>query len=150
MADPAIISAVYTEWKMVKTRSALVLCFEVPLEHQAMVQEALGTPLPDKSIYVAIARLVEGAVARPGMIEAPRKGTLAQQAGILCNEVAFQRYVAETDGLDGSMPVEGCAAFIRSLCGVGSRAELDKNDEAAGKFLDLRADYKVWLSGVAA
>src|SRR5690606_7539090 len=61
MSEAAVISAVYTEWKMVKTRSALVLCFEVPLEQQATVQAALGTPLPDQSIHVAIARLREGA-----------------------------------------------------------------------------------------
>ena len=76
MTDAAIIEAEYVEWKMVKTRKALQLIFEVPLEKQALVQAVLGTPMPDTSTPVAIARLNFDAIAaapEPEQIEAPRR-----------------------------------------------------------------------------
>ena len=46
MADARAIRAAFTEYRMVKTRSALQLIVEVPLEQQADVFNKLGYPLP--------------------------------------------------------------------------------------------------------
>lgn len=135
MTAPAAIKATYSEWKMVKTRKVLVLSFEVPLEQQAEVLAALGTPMPDIATWVAIARLKETAVEGRG-------GKLAQQAGILCNEGAFIKWIGASDA-------EGAAEMVRHHCGVLSRAHLDTNEEAARKFLDLKADYQIWLRDAA-
>lgn len=135
MTDLAMLKATYTEWKMVKTRKVLVLSFEVPLEMQAQVQEALGTPMPDQSIWVAIAKLTEEAGEEKG-------GRLARQAGIMCHEVAFHQFVEVNDE-------EAAAEFIRTHCGVLSRRNLDHNDGAARKFMDLKADYDFWLRQAA-
>lgn len=153
MNSPAAITAVYTEWKMVKTRSALVLCFEVPLEQQAIVQAVLGTPLQGESTHVAIARLTTEAAKRaitsvPAQIEPPgRSGSLAQQAGILCGEVAFRRWLAETGNYEGIavLDLDMAAGELRERCGVLSRRELDTQETAGKRFRDLRADYKLWL-----
>ena len=132
---PAAIKATYSEWKMVKTRKVLVLSFEVPLEHQAEVMAALGTPLPDAEIWVGIARLSENASEAKG-------GKYAQMAGIMSNEGAFRQFVEAPDE-------EAAAQFIRDHCGVLSRRHLDHNDEAARKFLGLKADYEFWLRDAA-
>ncbi len=150
MADAAIIEAEYVEWKMVKTRKALQLIFEVPLEHQALVQAALGTPMPDTSSPVAIARLrltptvTENVTVEPGALEPPhRQRSLAQMAGILCNEGAFQSYIKVADA-------EEAAKYVRGHCGVTSRAALDSNEDAANAFRTLKADYIIWRDGLAA
>lgn len=142
MADAAIIEAEYVEWKMVKTRKALQLIFEVPLEKQAIVQAALGTPMPDTSTPVAIARLNFEAITaapEPGQIEAPRRtAKLSQIAGILCNEGAFRKFIqVET--------VDQAADYIRAHCNVSSRANIDGNPDATSAFNELRGNYDLWL-----
>lgn len=150
MTDAAIIEAEYVEWKMVKTRKALQLIFEVPLEHQALVQAALGTPMPDTSTPVAIARLrlaptrAEIAQVAPAELEPPHKPkSLAQIAGIICNEPAFWKYIAV-----GS--ADEAAEYVRGHCNVSSRAALDHNPDAAMAFRTLRTDYDLWMKGIAA
>jgi hypothetical protein len=149
MTDAAIIQAEYVEWKMVKTRKALQLIFEVPLEHQAMVQAALGTPMPDTSTPVAIARMMTVAQLEKGidaLAPAEKRGSLAQQAGILCNDPAFQRFMGERVHLDLA-GAEATAVMVREYCGIHSRSELDSDEAAAAKFRDLRADFKLWMGG---
>lgn len=80
---------------------------------------------------------------------------LARLAGILCGRADFQRWVmaqpAATALLDRA-PVlsrEGLAAqFVRQQCGVSSRAQLDRSDEAAALFhLRVRRPFLSWLAG---
>jgi len=141
VTDAAIIEAEYVEWKMVKTRKALQLIFEVPLEKQALVQAALGTPMPDTSTPVAIARLNLAALtqAEPEQIEAPRRSkSLAQVAGILCNTGSFRKFIrVET--------VDQAADYIRAHCGVSSRANIDGNPDATAAFDALRGEYELWM-----
>lgn len=141
MTDAAIIEAEYVEWKMVKTRKALQLIFEVPLEKQALVQAALGTPMPDTSTPVAIARLNLAALtqAEPEQIEAPRRSkSLAQVAGILCNTGSFRKFIrVET--------VDQAADYIRAHCGVSSRSNIDGNPDATAAFDALRGEYELWM-----
>jgi hypothetical protein len=147
VTDAAIIEAEYVEWKMVKTRKALQLIFEVPLEKQALVQAALGTPMPDTSTPVAIARLNLAAITttpEPEQIEPPRRtAKLSQIAGILCNEGAFRKFIrVET--------VDQAAEYIRNHCRVSSRANIDGNPDATAAFNTLKGEYELWLRCEAA
>lgn len=65
-------------------------------------------------------------------------GPLAQRAGILCNEGAFQLW-AEVKTPDAAK------AFIYQRCGVESRIDLDHEEEPAAKFRELCLEYQVWL-----
>ena len=68
----------------------------------------------------------------------PRK--LSQIAGALCHDAAFRAWCEAQYG--DPCPDEAAAAqLIRELCGVDSRALLDANQEAAGVFRELLADY---------
>ena len=68
--NAAALRATFSDYRTVKTRKVLQLILEVPLEQQADVFAALGYPVPDSDIWVAIARLNPGAGAeadgRPG------------------------------------------------------------------------------------
>ncbi len=156
MADAAIIQAEYVEWKMVKTRKALQLIFEVPLEHQAKVQAALGTPMPDTSSPVAIARLdLSAAQQEPAQIEhanddaddEPHKPPrpLSQVAGMLCNTPTFQQFICEqSEGWDHRPTSVEAADWLRANCGINSRTELNTHPVAAERFRKIRADYNAW------
>lgn len=64
-----------------------------------------------------------------------RGGELARLAGQLCQNPEFQAFVPEC--ADGLSVEENAAAWIRKVCGVTSRAELDHNPEAAARFHEL-------------
>lgn len=77
-------------------------------------------------------------------VEANRGGALSQYAAHLCRTPEFLAYLA--DITQGS-PTEAWAAdFIRSQCGIQSRADLDHNPEAAEAFHEtIRKPYAKWL-----
>jgi hypothetical protein len=60
-----------------------------------------------------------------------------QQAGILCGEVSFQKYLAVADEA-------GAVQVVYDRCRIGSRRELAENQEAIALWDDLVADYRAW------
>jgi hypothetical protein len=75
--------------------------------------------------------------------------SLAQQAGIICGEGAFtkflnENYPSEIQNMLGSGPAEP-ADLLRALCGVESRSELDANQEAATIFRNIETKYRAWM-----
>lgn len=71
--------------------------------------------------------------AIPDDCDGPKGGQLSRLAAIMGANPAFQHYVREAFGED--MKTEGeCADFIRSVCKITSRAELDHNPKAASIF----------------
>jgi len=136
-----VLRATYSDLKTVKTRSVCQLVLELPIEQLTDVVSLLGAPVPGNEVWVAVARLRPE--LEPEQLSAPRgPAKLAAQAAMLCQEPGFQRWL-ETDA-------EGAADAVRLRCGVKSRADLDGNETAARAFRDMRADYRLWLNGVAA
>lgn len=74
----------------------------------------------------------------PEKEQRPRK--LSQIAGGICHDVKFRAWVAQTYVVSCATTNEA-AEFIRSMCGIPSRADLDTNTAAAGIFRTLLADY---------
>lgn len=137
MSAPRVLQARYADWRPVKGRKVLQLILEVPLEQQEEALTMLGAPLPDRDLWVAIARLeTEGKTEAKG-------GRLAQRAGMLCSEGAFQRF------LQADTP-ERTADRLRYHCGVKSRREFDTDERAARVFADLIVEYENWMRGIAA
>lgn len=68
-----------------------------------------------------------------------------QQAGIMCNDPEFQRFVGSRTLHSGlAVNASACAEFIRLHCGVNSRADLATNPAAATRFDALRTDFDAW------
>jgi hypothetical protein len=76
--------------------------------------------------------------------DAPRK--LSQIAGAVGEGDEFQAWAREVHGAHCDSP-EQAADFIRSVCGIDSRAELDTNPEAARVFRDLLREFDAWKAG---
>jgi hypothetical protein len=71
----------------------------------------------------------------------PRK--LSQIAGAVGESDEFRTWVQEVHGNECATAAQA-ADFIRALCGIDSRAELDTNPAAAGVFRGLLADFDAW------
>jgi hypothetical protein len=138
MTDSAAIRATYSDWRPVKSRKVLQLVMEVPIEQTEQVLTILGAPMPDREMWVAIARLAD---VRPDAKQPPHP--LVQAAGILANEPRFQVWVAERTGVPCDN-AEDAAKYIRGYCGISSRRELADDGIAQNFFRLLRADYDQW------
>jgi hypothetical protein len=64
---------------------------------------------------------------------------LATQAGVRCNEAAFQKFLSVSSA-------EAAAQTVRVRCGVESRSGLDKCESAAKSWREIEAKYRAWLS----
>lgn len=135
MTEHAVISGSLSELKMVKTRSVLQIVIEVPLEMAPKVTATLGWPVPGNETPVAIARL--NTFKEP---KAP-KGSLAQQAGILCGDVRFAKFLEETHP---HIEAVDTAEAVRTICGVLSRAEFDSDPAAGQRWRCLKGQFEGW------
>ncbi|RKR02610.1 hypothetical protein C7446_2328 [Kushneria sinocarnis] len=87
-------------------------------------------------------------------------GPLSRRAAVMCAHANFRlyldqakryRYRIESHALpDGTHDENDAAEFIRTACGVTSRAELDHDREAAMMFERIVDDYRAWQRRQAA
>lgn len=143
----AVTKGTYSDLKFVKSRKVAQITVEIPIEQADDFISAFGTPRPDKETWVALARLDGSATeTKPE----PRKTSLAQKAGILCNDTMFQAYLRETytaawDELHQGLHAPDVAAeLVRSITTVQSRAEFDVNHAAAQRFNAMLGKYEAW------
>ena len=68
----------------------------------------------------------------------------AQQAGILCGQDPFRIFAASRLQIPGAVTATAAAEFVRRECGVSSRAELDRDGDAAARWQALRTEYDAW------
>lgn len=152
-----VLRASYADLKTVKTRSTVQIILEMPIEALTEVVGLLGAPVPGNEVWVAIARLKTAAepVAQieHANDEEPNRPPrpLSQVAAFLCTVQAFKRYIFEkaATGWDHVPNTEEAADWLRSVCQVQSRRELDSNVAAARRFREIRSGYDVWLRDVA-
>jgi phage recombination protein Bet len=65
-----------------------------------------------------------------------------KQAGVLCNEESFQKFL--TEKVIPCDSADGAAKIVRGLCNVTSRAEMATNTAAATKWREVVANYRAW------
>ena len=136
------ILATFTDLKPIKGRKVVQVVLEVPMEKADEVLAALGGyPQSDDPQWVGVAPIDTEASQKPQ--EKPKGGKLAQRAGILCGEKAFQEFLKTRGGLISTD--YDAASFLRIYCGVASRADLDHNPIGGQNFKDLEADYRDWM-----
>lgn len=76
----------------------------------------------------------------------------SQQAGIFSNDPTFQIYVARRLGLKTKHATASAAGeFIRMICGIESRRQLDSNryPKAIDRFERLRTEFDAWRGKIA-
>jgi hypothetical protein len=147
--EPAAIQASFADFRLIRSRKACQLIFEVPIEGANAALAALGgIPQPHAESWVGIARL--NGVTKP---EPEPKGKqkwedlkLSMQAGMRCEEPAFWKFLTESYPTYWQVNGEEQAAdLVRLLCKVDSRRELNLDPEATAKWRDLDRSYQAWL-----
>jgi len=166
LTGPAAIQGDYVDLRFIKTRKVLQIVIELPIEAGPAVVHAFGTPLPDTTVPVAVARLstpdsTYGVNSGPSQCTPPKERrnfnamTRAQQAGILCNEDRFQKFLEVVHkhiflspetvlGLPEINRKDQAAALVRRICKVNSRADLDTTLAAGEKWDALEKKYRAW------
>lgn len=96
-------------------------------------------------------RGTSGVPVRPRVQSTERKGAaLSRAAAMMCNGAKFQRWVVSRIGAapDGVSASQHAAQYVRHVCGITSRAQLDHNAQAAVLFHEaLRKPFVKW-SGI--
>lgn len=159
MNAPAAMQADYCDLRFVKGRKVIQVVLELPIEAGAQFVSMFGTPDPSKTVPVALARIDPNAKPAPEPAKERRKWdelSIAQRAGIKCSEKRFQVFVGEqmaktrSAGFRQDLVAEDDAAwFVRTYCGVNSRANIEKDAEATRKFHDLMISYDNWAGVLA-
>jgi len=98
-----------------------------------------------------LTRGTSGVPVRARVASAGRKGAaLSRTAAMMCSGAKFQRWVVSRIGAapEGVSPSQHAAQYVRDICGITSRAELDHNATAAGLFhTAIRRPFLAW-SGI--
>ncbi|MNX76001.1 hypothetical protein D3C86_1074930 [compost metagenome] len=98
-----------------------------------------------------IQRGTSGVPVRARVPSMERKGAaLSRAAAMMCNGAKFQRWVVSRIGAapEGVTAQQHAAQFVRDVCGVTSRAELDHSARAATLFHEaVRKPFLAW-SGI--
>jgi hypothetical protein len=137
MNDTAILTGCFADFKLVKTRSVAQIVVEVSIEEADRALTLLGgLPRPGHEQHVAVARLNMRAEPKG------KRGSLAQQAGILCGDARFAAFLMETHP---HIVAADPALAVREICGVDSRAEFDKDETAGQRWRQLKGAFDAWL-----
>jgi hypothetical protein len=145
----AVIQGSFADFKLVKTRKTAQIIVEVPIEQADQALAALGgLPQPATEAWVAIARLNDH-VPEPNPDKEKQRWedlNLAMQAGIRCNEVAFRKFLTETEtSAFEARSVHDAEMMVRERCEVDSRKELNLDPGAARRWQQLDRSYQAWL-----
>lgn len=153
---PIAISGTFADLKSVKTRSVVQMIVEIPIERAAEVIAAFGYPQPGAEIAVAVARIkaVKQIEAQPVGKRTFADMAPAQQAGVLCNDARFRKFLHEerTNAWMLALsnhpdnPTEAAATTVRAACGVHSRADLNTDPRAEIAWQTLQEEYRAWLT----
>ena len=148
----AAFQAVFSDWKLIRTRKIVQLVFEVPVEMADQAYQVLGgMPDPGKSVWCAVARLevqpssdvveADKAAFHKYLTEQHERRkrswdelSAAEQAGIRCAEPAFHKFLQEQHpeewryhAIMGNFDHEDehAAAVVRRICNVSTRAAIN-------------------------
>lgn len=147
MNKPAI-RADYADQKRVLTRKVLQIILEVPIEQHEHVNSVIGLPsMPGESKWVGLALLdpdvVEKTEAGPSkqkeIYQSKPEGEKAvTRAVVLCKDKKFRKWLMLVDNTSE----DATAGFLRSECGIISRAQIGTLPNALKIFLDIERAYR--------
>ena len=167
----AAISAAFADWKLIRTRGVVQLVFELPIEHADKAYQALGgMPNPAESVWCAIARLEDDKAEMPitdlrtatgpqlekifqaavgDALERDKRKFAelmpAQQAGILCNDPTFDKFLRTAMFARVDFSGWKAADIVRwACCNIKSRSELVADTPAGRAWKDMESKFRAW------
>lgn len=141
MSAPAAFEASYSDWKLVKSRKVVQIVLEVPMEAADLAYQVLGgMPNHAAEAWLAVAKLDKTKVKETKQSRRWNELSVAEQAGIRCNERAFWDFVSDKNCDETSaVDAEGAANDLRRYFGVTSRKDIPRD-----KWEDFDNEYQLW------
>lgn len=170
---PAALAGTYHNLRPVMGRKVFQVHIELPIEQMPAFVAAFGAPNPDTWIAIArlepgrevVQAERSGPEERMGNSSTTRHDTPprqiavqpsggaqrrgwadlspAQQAGIICRERPFWRFLSE-QGTYRPECAEDAAEAVRAICGVSSRRDIGENHHAPLIWATLVDAYRAW------
>ena len=143
----AVISGSLVDAKNVQTHKSVRLYIDVPAELGEQIVKMFGWPTMAAPVPVAIARLAAAPQQPANKDRQWDEISPAEQAGMRCHEWRFRRFLKAKD-----LPVhdeKSAAETIRVLCRVGSRRDLNNDEQAAQKWREIDSEYQQWQTRAA-
>ena len=156
----AAVQGAFSNYRIVAGRKVCVLYIEIPMERTDEAVRALGgTPMPDDTRWVAIARIhdparpaTRGAAGGAGAASSSSNALPAadvptrrweslspvKQAGIRCEDIRFQKWLGVTTS-------NHAAAVVRERCDVTSRSKIVDTPESLAAWYKMDTDFTMWM-----
>lgn len=147
---PAVIEAMLLRWG--ESPGGRTVTFLLPEDDGAHPFKGLKAGrVNGQRLALSVALIADDETETPLPGKAPEKPrhSLAQQAGMLCGDARFERFLTECCGDCQTWQEDGrtlnAAETVRRACKVASRAEFDSDPEAAARWRELHGRYLAWL-----
>lgn len=136
---PAAFEATYSDWKLVKSRKVVQIVLEVPMEKADLAYQVLGG-MPDHAAeaWLAVAKLDKTKVQETKQPRRWNELSVAEQAGIRCNEKAFLEFIRDSFQYQVANASEA-AWWLRDRFSVESRKDIPRD-----KWEALDNEYQIW------
>ncbi len=125
-----------------QTQDGIVVSFVL---HPNEVPDDLALAALGTRYMLALVRIGDDETPQPPKAKRPSRPFASlprsQQAGILCNDKTFQRWVTGRYGF--TMDLNGARQFVINECKVNSRRELDVDVEAGVLWDVLRGQFEI-------
>jgi hypothetical protein len=123
-----------------QTQDGVVISFVV--HPNDITPELASAPLGTRYAAVLLELTDDEMVRTP-----PKPKSLAQQAGILCGEITFLKFLEENYQHLVTGPISNdfdAASMVRQICGVESRADFDSDPAAGQRWRSLKGQFEAW------
>ncbi|GAA2887667.1 hypothetical protein GGQ99_004724 [Aminobacter niigataensis] len=132
-------------WRIRVEGDELVVDIVAPDLRLTPEQIAESCPLPPAETSEAASVPAEEHAAEQPKPER-KGGPLARSAAIIGSEKGFWTFAKQKRGVDIAS-AEEAGAWLRKVCGIESRADLDHDARAADIFRPIEKAYRLWLEG---
>ena len=136
-----IMKGTYSDYKLIKTRGVISVSVEFPIEQAEEFVRMFGMPKPNTEKWVAIAGLNEEVVNKNEEVV-----KTIQQAGMLCKEVNFGRFLKTQKKMLDVIPnqEDTIAKGLRAILGIKSRTDFHTDPVSVLTFNRLKSEYEKW------
>lgn len=135
--------------QFVEARTGMGELNEIARFHPGALPEEIDFVVGAPEMVAFLLRLVDRAIAKarrdaPHQQNQSRRKDFAAEAAMKCDDAAFKVFLEEKHGLERPLTTERVAQRLRTILGITSRSELNKDDTAADRWRSLRASFEAW------
>lgn len=134
-------------------RAILCTIFEDALPDEV---DLISGALADAVLFLSLRRRAIAALkkdhSRPSGAQPSRQlreGDFAANASMLCAEPLFHRFLERRDQTRVIHNKDHADTVLKTLLGITSKTQLNREERAQTAFIDLRADFDVWKRRVS-